>query len=215
MKITGPKIHQRTVNYYRFLSEINNIELSDSVFSSIVYNKLNFHYKPLIELCKLIYESCRLTDNRGNNIFSGFIANMNLVFEKFILKSLQQIMPQETIHASLKNDWAIPTEKFLPEIKPDILVRNRAIIDVKYYKSPFTQKDKFITGHIFQIVFYLNAYKLRKGILVYPQPEDVDDIISKSYFIDENNFQIFCIPLNRNISDIENSIFELKSILMN
>jgi hypothetical protein len=37
----------------------------------------------------------------------------------------------------------------------------------------------------------------------------------KAIEIDENNFQIFCIPLNRNISDIENSIFELKSILMN
>jgi len=215
MKIVSPDIQQRALNYYRLLFDIENIQLSNSVFSSIIFNKLNYHYEPLIELGKLIYDSCKLTDNSGNNIFSGFIANMNLIFEKFILKSLQQNLKSETVKPTTKNDWAIPNDELLPQIRPDILIKNRAIIDVKYYKTPFTTNGRFITDHIFQIVFYLQAYKLQSGFLVYPQPDELNEIVDKKYIMDNNNFHIFCIPLNREISDIENSISKLNNLIIN
>ncbi len=209
MKIVSPEIQQRVLHYFRLLNNIENIQLSDSIYTTISFDKFNYHYKPLIELSKLIYKNCRLTDNSDNNIFSGFMGDMNKIFDKFVLKTLQQNLKHEIIKYSIKNDWAIPNNEFLPQICPDILIKNKAIIDVKYYKTPFTSNNKLITNHIFQIVFYLQAYKIYNGILVYPEPDNFENI-DYDYQMGEIRFSIFCIPLNKEIKDIEMAILKLK-----
>ncbi len=196
-KMLSSEIQQRAGYFYRLLAEIANVQLSTSLFNSIVYNKLNNQYKPIIDLCKLIYENSKLTDEAGNNIFSGFIADMNVVKDSY------------------KKDWAIPVDDYLPQIHPDILVKDKAVIDAKYYKTPLTTYGKFITEHIYQIMFYLQAYQINKGILVYPQPEDEkNEDIDMCYDVNNQKLRFFCIPLHKEPSDIEKSIKTLSSYVV-
>lgn len=199
-------IRQRALIFFRLLKEVQIIQLTKSSFKRLNINRLNNYYKPILELCELVYNNLRLTDDRDKTLFSGYMVNMNNIFEKFLLKALQKKMKNDNVNGSLKNNWTdFASDSNLPQIKPDILVKNKAIIDAKYYKTPFTSKGNYISGHIYQIITYLTAYKLSKGFLVYPEPEN-EQIIDSVYKIDNMNFNIFSIPLNKEISDIENAL---------
>lgn len=52
------------------------------------------------------------------------------------------------------------------------------------------------------------AYKLSKGFIVYTEPEN-EQMIDSVYKIDNMNFNIFSIPLNKEISYIENALDNL------
>jgi 5-methylcytosine-specific restriction enzyme subunit McrC len=209
-------IRQRALIFYRLLKEVSSVQLTKSSFKKININRLNNHYKPIIELCELIFNNLKLTDDRDKTLFTGYMVNMNNVFEKFLLKALQKKMKNEYVSGSSKNNWTdFASDDNLPQIKPDILVKNKAIIDAKYYKTPFTSKGNYISGNIYQIITYLKAYKLSKGFLVYPEPENLQ-VIDSSYQIDSMNFNIFSIPLNKEIQDMENALdYLVKRILTN
>jgi len=199
-------IRQRALIFYRLLKEVSVIQLSKSNFKKININRLNNHYQPILELCELIFNNLKLSDDIDKTLFSGYMVNMNNVFEKFLLKALQKRMKNESISGSTKNNWTdFASDNNLPQIKPDILIKNKAIIDAKYYKTPFTNKGNYISAHIYQIITYLKAYKLSKGFLIYPEPENSQEIDSR-YRIDNMNFNIFSIPLNKEIKDIENAL---------
>jgi 5-methylcytosine-specific restriction enzyme subunit McrC len=196
---------QRALIFFRMLKDISSIKLTKSVFKRININRLNNYYKPILELCELIYSNLRLTDEVENTLFSGYMVNMNTIYERFLLKALQKRMKNDHVDKSRNREWAKASDNYLPQIEPDIYVKNKAIVDAKYYKSPFTNNDKFISGHIYQIITYMKAYKISKGFLVYPEP-DSGQKIDSCYHIDNMNFNMFSIPLNKEISDIENAL---------
>lgn len=208
-KYIEKNIRQRALKFFRLLKDVKIIQLTKSIFKKININRLNNYYKPILELCELIYNNLRLTDDRGKTLFSGYMLNMNKIFEKFLLKALQKRMKNHSVNSSYKNNWTdFASDSNLPQIEPDILVKNKAIIDAKYYKSPLTSKGNYISGHIYQIITYLTAYKLSKGFLVYPEPANNQEFDSV-YKIDNISFSILSIPLNKEISDIENALDNL------
>lgn len=197
---------QRALLFYRLLKEISLIHLTKSSFKNISMHRLNNHYKPIIELCELIFNNLRLDDNVGDTFFSSYIFNMNIVYENFLLKVLQRKLKGETVKKSSKNEWTdYASDNYLPQIQPDIFVKNKAIIDAKYYKTPFTSKGNYISSHIYQLITYLKAYKIQNGYLIYPEPEN-GQIVDSKYTIDNTNFNLISIPLNKEICDIENAI---------
>lgn len=204
---------QKALIFYRMLKDVSKIQLTKSIFKSLNIFRLNSHYKPIIELCEIIYNNLRLTDERGEVLFSGYMINLNLIFEKFLLKALQKRMKREKVDSSKKSNWAKSNDNFLPQIQPDIYVHNKAIIDAKYYKSPLTNNNKFISGHIYQIITYLKAYKISNGFLIYPEPETGKEFDSK-YCLDDLCFNVVSIPLNKEIKDIENKLDSLVSQIL-
>ncbi len=205
---------QRALLFYRILKEVAVIQLTKSLFKRLIINRLNNHYKPIMELCELIYNNLRLGDETGDTHFSGYMLNMNTVYEQFIIKALQKKMSGEKIKKSSKRNWTdFASDDYLPQITPDIIIGNKAIIDAKYYKTPFSNTGHYISNHIYQLITYLKAYKIKKGYLVYPEPDSKQSFDS-SYYIDDINFNVFSIPLNGNINDIEGAIEKLsRSIL--
>ena len=202
-------IRQRALIYYRLLKEISLIQLSKSCFKKVNITRLNSYYLPVIELCELIYKNLRLSDTPDDTLFSGYMVNMNEVFERFLLKSLQNRIKDRYVTKSSKRDWAnFATDNHLPQIEPDILVKDTAILDAKYYKTPFTSNDKYMSSHSYQIITYLTAYKIRRGFLVYPEPDDGRKIDS-SYILDNMAINMYSIPLNSDISHIESSLDKL------
>lgn len=204
---------QRALSYYRMLHDISGIQLTNSSFKKINIHRLNNYYKPILELCELIFKNLRITDDMGNSVFSGFIVNMNSIYEKFLLKALHKRMTKEHVSKSIINNWAKSNDNYLPQIELDILVKNKAIIDAKYYPTPFTKNGKYKSDHIYQILTYLKAYKMNKGFLVYPEPETGE--VESTYYIDGMSFNIMSIPLNRDIKDIEKALDKLKDRILN
>lgn len=205
---------ERALIFYRRLKDIASLQLSNSNFNLVNINRLNKHYKPIIELCDLIFTNLRLSDENGKLQFSSFMMNLNSIYEKFLLKALQKRLKTEHVDVtkSRKSNWADSNDNFLPQLEPDIYIKNKAIVDAKYYKSPFTKNDKFISGHISQLVLYLKAYNISKGFLVYPESE-AGKIDSRNT-MEDLCFTMFSIPLNKEISDLNNSLDILAQRIM-
>ena len=88
------------------------------------------------------------------------------------------------------------------------MVRNKAILDAKYYKTPFSRNEKFHNTHLNQLHTYLTAYGLKTGFLVYPEPDN-GQAIHASYTIEAKSLTVFTIPINRSIAELEAAIKEL------
>lgn len=207
------EFRQRALIFYRLLQKVPKIKLTERSFKKININKLNYYYKPVIELCELIFNNLRLTDDRDNTLFSGYMVNMYNVFEKFLLKALQKRLKNDKVSTSFKNNWVdFVSDNNLPHIKLDILIEGKAIIDAKYYKTPFASTGNYISSHIYQMITYLKAYKLSKGFLVYPaaDTEQIDSL----YKIDNITFRIYTIPLNKEIADIEKALDNLERLIL-
>ena len=54
---------------------------------------------------------------------------------------------------------------------PDIVIRDRLIIDAKYYRGVLAENGKVRSAHIYQMHTYMQALDL-DGVLVYPLSED-------------------------------------------
>lgn len=197
--------YRRILLLIRLLSDISCINLSKKTFQNISYHRLNFHYKSIISLCKLIFENSILSDNEGAHPFSGFIVDMNKIFEKFVLRYLQSKLSEEYIHPGSKTDWAVPKDAYLPALKPDIVIDGKCLIDTKYYSSPLGDNNKLHSSHLYQMLTYMNAYKL-SGVLVYPEN---NISINNKYSTNHLNISIKTINLCNSVDLLENSLLNL------
>lgn len=200
-------LRQRALTYFRLMHPVEEIALSHKVFRQVEYNRLNHHYQTLIELCELIYSGTSLIDGENGQVFSSFMANMNRIFEQFVLKYLQRELPSEHIKGSKIIRWAnsLQEDDYLPAIEPDIYVRGKYLIDTKYFKSPLNERGKLHSAHLYQILTYMQAYKLN-GMLLYPQQ---DIALEQSYEVNGQIITVKTINLGNSIEALKQELSAL------
>ncbi len=201
-------LKQRALRIIRLLGPISYAELSNELFVRPVYHRLNFHYKSIIELCALIFHNLKLNDTPGSNPFSGFLVDMNILFQNFILKTLIKLFPEKNISPSRMASWAKPlgNPDLLPVIKPDILIKENFIIDAKYYPSPLNEKGKFHSDNLYQILTYMHAYNL-DGMLLYPENQIK---MKESFIFNNRTLTVKTVDLKQNWKQIEENLKKLE-----
>jgi 5-methylcytosine-specific restriction enzyme subunit McrC len=142
------------------------------------YTRLDEHYRPAVELARLIIENSSLELLRGEVAGAAFFIDMNKVFERFLYVALGEALglPQ--------SQWRQGAGLTLDEgghilMKPDLSwwptgtagdgSRPIFVGDAKY-KKPETQG--FEHADIYQMLAYCTAADLPSGLLVYAAGED-------------------------------------------
>ncbi|GAA4462453.1 hypothetical protein GCM10023189_39150 [Nibrella saemangeumensis] len=196
----------RVKNYYRRLAETGEVNLTEAMFQRLAYNKLNRHYQSIINLCYLIFSNTVLHERSGESLFSGFLVDMNRLFEDFIRSTIQRQLPERRVVKSVKTNWAQArqTISHLPALIPDILIEGRKILDTKYYRNAIHQ-EKLHSAHLYQLATYCGAYQL-DGILVYPENGQA---INESYQYNDTCLSIRTIKLDGTIAELIQSVEEL------
>ncbi|MBS4194311.1 hypothetical protein KHA97_04380 [Bacillus sp. FJAT-49870] len=185
-----PELKKKLQKQRMHFSSIQDIQLSHSLFNSHRYNRNNQHYRMLINISELIYHGL-ITNEKGNDTsFSNFIRDRQMakLYEKFVLNFYRKHLNSQIYHVySPKLQWNLNEEvsdgdlSLLPEMRTDIVVENKVtetqlIIDTKYYAetlvtSNWTETEKIRTGHLYQILAYVNNSNYpgnTKGMLLYP-----------------------------------------------
>lgn len=176
----------------KLLSDIEDVCLSEKLFNRIYYSRLNKYYYKVIQLCYLIWKNYSIHQVSRDLRFPGFLVNMNNVFEEFIRKFLVKSLPEETIAKRHKGKWADGTNlALLPEMQPDIVIDDKLVIDMKYYRSVLGPQGKYHSSHIYQILSYMKVLNI-DGILIYPE---VAEKIQETYTIEGNSFSIKTIDV--------------------
>ena len=142
----------------------------------ITYSRLNEHYKPAVELARLIIDSASLELRHGEVAATSFMIDMNKVFERFLRAALRDALslpdrqwPEGDGERRLMLDEAGQIRLF-----PDLMWRSRIegtpefVGDAKYKRI---EPDGFKHADIYQMLAYCIATDLPSGLLVYTADE--------------------------------------------
>ena len=136
----------------------------------IQYTRLNSHYRPAVELARLIIDNSSLELLHGEATGASFMLDMNRVFEQFLVVALREELGLS------EREWR-PGRLTLDEddnirLEPDLSWqsggRYRFVGDAKYKRI---KPDGFPNADIYQMLAYCIAANLPSGLLIYAQGE--------------------------------------------
>lgn len=153
---------------------------------SLVYTRLNEHYRPAHGLAWAIIDALGIDDfydsvSRGHH---AFLLNMNTLFERFVERLVADAL--EGLPGKVRKQFTDggiirqgETGSTYRNIRPDVLVefpRQKLPIDAKYK----LYDDKAIsTADVYQLYFYSRVYREGppRGMLIFPSTEPRSDVI--------------------------------------
>ena len=143
----------------------------------IRYTRLNEHYRPAVELARLIIESFSLELSHGEVTGAAFLIDMNRVFERFLYVALGEALRlpghqwKSGAGLSLDEDERIsmkPDLSWWPASPENAEGRPLFVGDAKYKSH---KPQDFEHGDVYQMLAYCTAANLASGLLVYAAGE--------------------------------------------
>ena len=137
----------------------------------VQYTRLNNHYRPAVELARLIIDNSSLELFHGEAAGASFLLDMNQVFEWFLFVALREAL------ALSEREWKRGAHLTLDvadaiRLEPDLSWWNRGrcrfVGDAKYKKL---EQEGFRHADIYQMLAYCTAADLPAGLLVYAAGE--------------------------------------------
>lgn len=140
----------RLARYFSGRADLQRINIED--LERIRYTRMNSQYKKIHELCRLIMHSARITDfDQKLRFINSFFVDMNVLFEKFVLKLFARHYPLESQGQVSYDSWQSELDGRRTQGRIDIMIRNNAgaihaIIDTKY-KTELSDSDRYQLEH--------------------------------------------------------------------
>lgn len=221
------QLKNELVSIQRMLFDIEQIEITNSLFKQVRLNRNNRFYGFVMNVCQIIYESTFPSEEHGKYKFSDFTRDdgkMNQLFEAFI-RNFYRI--EQNKYKTVKKEiikWNFEctdneSYKYLPQMETDITLENddhKIIIDAKFYRETMTlnyDKEKIKSANLYQLFSYLlNQQDSNKksenatGILLYPT---IETDYNLKYKYNEHIIQIRTINLNENWRNISKRLMEI------
>ena len=191
-----PSLKSRIGNLLLNFPELNEIKVSESLFSKIDYNRKTLPYKKSIEIAKMILLQYHPDLTSGNNDVLALMFDMNSLWEQFILVSLRKQREFSVKGQQSKYFWK-PQNGNRRSVRPDILIEKDGknyILDTKWKNIDYNPA----MDDIRQMYVYQHYYEANKAALVYP---GIDNYFAGN-FMDLNN--------QNNISNLECGLMPIK-----
>ena len=141
---------------------------------TVTYTRLNEHYRPAVELARLILQASSFDLAHGAARSSAFLVNMNSVFEAFVTVALREALgadersfpvPAKAPALRLDDDRQI-------RLKPDLTwLRDRRRIFVGDVKYKRLGSAGYLHPDLYQALAYTVAAELPSAVLIYAAGE--------------------------------------------
>ena len=160
-----------------FDSALGNVQLAEyhpRHLPDIRYTRLNQHYRPAIELAKLILRATTFEVEHGMVRTSAFLVDMNRVFEDFVAIALREALrlSERVFVPEMKGKRLVLDHAGKVNLKPDLSwwEAGQCVFagDVKY-KNLYS--DRVIHPDLYQLLAYTIAADLPGGLLIYAAGE--------------------------------------------
>jgi 5-methylcytosine-specific restriction enzyme subunit McrC len=141
---------------------------------SICYTRLNQHYRPAIELAKLVLRSLSFELREDHVEASAFLVEMNEIFETFVVVALRDTLrlSERSWPRGAAGHWLCLDEADQVKLEPDLSwwegARCTFVGDVKYKRikvAGIRHPD------LYQLLAYVTAADLPAGLLIYAAGE--------------------------------------------
>ena len=210
--------------------DIDQIEIQSSLFKKIKLNRNNRFYGIILDVCQMVYENSRLTEQPGTWKFMDFTRDerkMSQLFEAFVRNfykvelSDYYVVKREDIRWQFSSSSS-ESFQFLPKMETDITLENKnktskIIIDTKYYRETMVtnyDKERIHSTNLYQLFSYLinqqdnnnPVTRQATGILLYPTIERDLDL---HYTYNDHNIYIKTVNLNGHWKKIDERLKQI------
>lgn len=194
--------------------EMPEIKVNEKTFSDIIYNRKTEAYRSAIQIAKLLLLNFHPDIKRGKNDVLALMFDMNLLWEKFVLKSLNKYKQNEyTLRSQVPKNFWKPVKGKISSMKPDIIVRKNdgtyLILDTKWKNLG---RNNVKPEDLRQMYAYSKYHANAKTALVYPGENS--DLMKGNYFkedsdgISENECSLLPIEVCRDVRIWQKQISE-------
>ena len=136
----------------------------------IGFDRLNEHYRTVATLARLVLRHGAFEADRGRVRASGFLMDMNQVFQEFVTVALREALGVSERTFRERSVGPLDDEGRVP-LQPDLTWRDRSrwtfVGDVKYKRIDVRVPN----ADLYQLLAYATALNLPGGLLVYAQGE--------------------------------------------
>ena len=156
------------------LDEISLLEFQPSRVPTVSYNRLNEHYRGVVELSRLVLRQGAYEFERGPIRASGFLMDMSVIFQEFISQALRDALKV--------SDRALRSDRNVGRLTLDVDGKVAFYPDLTWWDGSVCRfvgdaKYKNLNGgnvpnaDLYQILSYATALDLPGGMLVYARGE--------------------------------------------
>lgn len=153
------------------LGNVSAVKFPRSAVPEVTFDRLNQHYRDVVELSRLILRHGAFEARRGAVRASGFLMDMNVVFQEFVTRALRDCLgASERI---LRSEQRVPFDEG-PRVylRPDLSWWDGGqctfVGDAKYKNLAGSRVP---VGDLYQLLAYATALNLPGGLLIYAQDE--------------------------------------------
>lgn len=156
------------------LENVSLLEFRRRNVPEVRFDRLNEHYRHVVGLARLILLHSEFESFRGDVRASGFLVNMNDLFQEFVTQALREAL--NVSDRTLRDDKGIRrltlAEENRVQLKPDLSWWDGEtcmfVGDAKYKKIIHSSVPN---ADLYQLLAYATALDLPGGLLIYAQGE--------------------------------------------
>ena len=156
------------------LEQVSLVEFGASDVPETRFDRLNEHYRGVVGLARLVLRHSEFESGRGHVRASGFLMNMNNLFQEFVTVALREALgaSEQTLRSDRGVRRVTLDEGGLAGLQPDLSWWDGAtctfVGDAKYKNLT----NRRVPGtDLYQLLAYATALDLPGGLLVYAQGE--------------------------------------------
>ncbi len=153
------------------LDNVSLVEYPPRSVPDVTFTRLNEHYRTVVGLARLILQHTAFESGRDEVRASGFLMNMNVVFEEFVTTALREglgLSQREFRKGSIDSLDTAGNIKLEPDLtwwrgQKCVFVGDAKYKDISYRQMP--------NADIYQLLAYCTAADLPGGMLIYAKGE--------------------------------------------
>ena len=154
------------------LDNVSLVEFLPDSVPEVPFDRLNEHYADVVALSRLILRHGAFESGRGDVRASGFLMDMNVVFQEFVTEALREALGVsgdvflEKVVRSLDEEGKV-------HLRPDLTWWDgRECVFVGDAKYKNLTDERAPNADLYQLLAYATALDLPGGLLVYAEGED-------------------------------------------
>ena len=172
MTLRSPKARRGLGWIAAILDNVSLLEFRRGRVPEVRFDRLNEHYRQVVGLARLILLHSEFESFRGDVRASGFLVDMNVLFQEFVTQALRETLgvSDRTLRADKGVDKITLDKAGEVQLLPDLTLwdgRNCVFVGDAKYKDLTDEKAR--NADLYQLLAYATALDLPGGLLIYAQ----------------------------------------------
>lgn len=169
--ISGNHLNKEKLNEILFLlDDVSDVRCTSADCDRVKLNPLFEEHRHILDLCKLYLSNQVIDLDTDDSRNFCFLVPMEYIFEDFIFGFIQDKWPHLNVRSQSSDFLALSQGQKVFQIRNDIYIPNRLIIDTKYKirYADGSLKAGVSQGDLYQMVSYAVKRNCKDVLLLYP-----------------------------------------------